>query len=292
MMLQPLTPLAQSRLSSSMCMGLVVASLLIGGCASRPSVQPTARLVAIPEFYTVQRGDTLGGIAARFGLDYREVGRLNQVDNNYTIYTEQRLRLRGQGNDSQRVRVLTPQGAVPAAALSTRVLPAVPRRTVPAAAPNTTVPKAVTPAASNTSVNTVPVQPANTNTPTATTQQAWFWPVDQPVAESYDLARKIKGLRFLGQIGDSVRASADGQVVYADDGLQEYGKLVLIKHLNGYISAYAHNSRLLVRENDRVKAGQTIAEMGNSGTDRVMLEFQVRLNGKPIDPREVLSPNR
>ena len=115
--------------------------------------------------------------------------------------------------------------------------------------------------------------------------------MSQPVLDEFNLAKQIKGIRFSGAIGLPILAAADGEVVYADDGLKEYGKLVLIRHLNGYISAYAHNSRLLVKENERVKAGQTIAEMGNSGTDRVMLEFQVRLNGKPVDPRGLL-PSR
>jgi lipoprotein NlpD len=255
--------------------GLAVGCVMLAGCASRPTVQANPRLMIVPEFYTVQRGDTLGGIAARFGLDYRDVGQINQVDSNYTIYADQRLRLRSQGND-RRIRVLTPDGATHTQPpLSTQRLPAPVVRIVP--------PMPV-------AVPVLTAQPAVASV--SSTQQVWFWPVDQPVVEEYNLAAQIKGLRFSGQIGDSIRAAADGAVVYADDGLKEYGKLVLIKHLNGYISAYAHNSRLLVRENDRVKAGQIIAEMGNSGTDRVMLEFQVRLNGKPVDPRGVLSPSR
>jgi lipoprotein NlpD len=255
------------------CVGVLV------GCASRPNV-PQAQRIVVPEFYIVQRGDTLGGIAARFGLDYRELGRANQVDNNYTIYADQRLRLRGL-NQPPRVRILTPQGSTTSAIpLASQQLPPV-KAAVPA------VSAVITAAQDVPSVSTV----AKVNTPVPN-ELLWFWPVDQPVVEEYNLARRVKGLRFSGQIGDSVRASADGEVVYADDGLQEYGKLVLIKHLNGYISAYAHNSRLLVREKDRVKAGQIIAEMGNSGTDRVMLEFQVRLNGKPVDPRGVLVSSR
>lgn len=256
---------------------LWLGAMLVAGCASRPHVPPAQRIV-VPEFYVVQRGDTLGGIAARFGLDYRELGRANQVDNNYTIYADQRLRLRGL-NQPSRVRVLTPQGTT--------------TRAVPLASQPLLVPKTVVPVPPVVGVEPSP-SAALAPQPRLPTHPSlvWFWPVDQPVTEEYNPANRVKGLRFSGQMGDSVRASADGEVVYADDGLPEYGKLVLIKHLNGYISAYAHNSRLLVRENDRVKAGQIIAEMGNSGTDRVMLEFQVRLNGKPVDPRGVLVSSR
>jgi lipoprotein NlpD len=263
---------------------VVLSCAFLAGCASRPTV-PTSvqRMVAVPEFYTVKRGDTLGGIAARYGLDYRELGRLNQVDSNYTIYAEQRLRLRTSGS-AERIRVLTPQGTTVAKPLAASQLPA------PASISRPTPTRLPPPPAAPTGSMAMPTSPATTST-TAARSGAWIWPVSQPVLDEFNLAKQIKGIRFSGAIGLPILAAADGEVVYADDGLKEYGKLVLIRHLNGYISAYAHNSRLLVKENERVKAGQTIAEMGNSGTDRVMLEFQVRLNGKPVDPRGLL-PSR
>ena len=91
--------------------------------------------------------------------------------------------------------------------------------------------------------------------------------------------------------GDTIYAAADGQVVYAADGLKEYGNLVLVKHIDGYITAYAHNSKMLVKSGDNVVAGQKIAEMGSSGTTQTMLEFQVRLDGKPINPANILPIN-
>lgn len=115
----------------------------------------------------------------------------------------------------------------------------------------------------------------------------WVKPSNGAVIENFNLASNVKGIRYGGNVGDPVFAAADGQVVYAADGLKEYGNLVLIKHINGYITAYAHNSKLNVNSGQNVAAGQKIAEMGSSGTTRTMLEFQVRLDGKPINPTNV-----
>ena len=119
----------------------------------------------------------------------------------------------------------------------------------------------------------------------------WVKPSNGAVIENFNLASNVKGIRYGGNVGDPVFAAADGQVVYAADGLKEYGNLVLIKHINGYITAYAHNSKLNVNSGQNVAAGQKIAEMGSSGTTRTMLEFQVRLDGKPINPTNVLPIN-
>ncbi len=106
--------------------------------------------------------------------------------------------------------------------------------------------------------------------------------------QGFNLANNVKGIRYGGNQGDPIYAAADGQVVYAADGLKEYGNLVLIKHIDGYISAYAHNSKMLVKSGDNVTAGQKIAEMGSTGASQVMLEFQIRLDGKPINPVNLL----
>ncbi|RSP51355.1 peptidoglycan-binding protein, partial [Acinetobacter baumannii] len=118
----------------------------------------------------------------------------------------------------------------------------------------------------------------------------WVKPNNGPVIQGFNLANNVKGIRYGGNQGDPIYAAADGQVVYAADGLKEYGNLVLIKHIDGYISAYAHNSKMMVKSGDNVTAGQKIAEMGSSGASRVMLEFQIRLDGKPINPANLL-PN-
>ena len=116
-------------------------------------------------------------------------------------------------------------------------------------------------------------------------------PSQGAVIAQFNLASNIKGIRYGGNVGDPIYAAADGQVVYAADGLKEYGNLILIKHIDGYITAYAHNSKMNVSSGQNVTAGQKIAEMGSSGATRTMLEFQVRLDGKPINPTNVLPIN-
>ncbi|MEC7120567.1 MAG: peptidoglycan DD-metalloendopeptidase family protein [Pseudomonadota bacterium] len=239
------------------------------GCASRPTVVVPAaneRLIQIPEFYTVKRGDTLSAIALRYRLDYRDIGRINNLDRNYTIYTGQQIRLRGR-RDKAQVVVRTPPSVAPQPRIQTQTLPK------PTVRPQPTV-----------------VSPPSVTAPRQSTAQGlvWQWPTSNPILQEFNASQQIKGTRFDGLLGDPVLAAAAGEVVYASDGLTEYGNLVLIRHANGYITAYAHNQRLLVQEGQRVTIGQPVAEMGRSGTTRIMLEFQVRKDGKPINPKQVL----
>jgi lipoprotein NlpD len=111
----------------------------------------------------------------------------------------------------------------------------------------------------------------------------WIWPSAGPLLAGFDEARN-KGLDIGGKAGDAVVAAGDGKVVYAGAGLRGYGNLVIIKHNNTYLSAYAHNQALLVKEDQTVKKGQKIAEMGNTDADRVKLHFEIRRQGKPVDP--------
>jgi lipoprotein NlpD len=115
----------------------------------------------------------------------------------------------------------------------------------------------------------------------------WIWPGSGPVLAGFDEA-KNKGLDIGGAAGDAVLASSDGKVVYAGAGLRGYGNLIILKHNNTYLTAYAHNQTLLVKEDQSVKKGQKIAEMGNSDADRVKLHFEVRRQGKPVDPSKYL----
>ena len=118
---------------------------------------------------------------------------------------------------------------------------------------------------------------------------AWAWPSTATVAAPFDEARN-KGLVFSGKAGDPVLAAADGRVVYAGSGLRGYGNLVIVKHNNSYLTAYAHNQTLLVKEDQAVRRGQKIAEMGSSDAERVQLHFEIRRLGKPIDPARLLPP--
>lgn len=255
----------------------VVSALAITGCASKPQISNSTRVMNSPDYYTVRSGDTLSGIAARYGLNYINIAQLNDIAPPYRIYVNQSLRLKG----SAAKRTTTTQPITQAAPIQrqTIALPTTPSTTTQ------TISRPVTPA-----VAPVTTAPVITATPTSTSLR-WVKPSAGPVIQQFNPATNVKGLRYGGNLGDPIYAAANGQVVYAADGLKEYGNLVLIKHIDGYITAYAHNSKMLVKSGDNVTAGQKIAEMGSSGTNRVMLEFQIRLDGKPINPANIIPMN-
>lgn len=250
----------------------VVSAVIVTGCATKPYINNSARYAAAPDFYTVRSGDTLSGIAARYGLSYISVAEMNDIPEPYRIYVGQSIRLK---NTKRSTTTQVVDTSAP-----------IQRKTVVAPTP-------VTPAQTTVKTTTSVTPKVTTPAPVTTVPSSglrWVKPSNGAVLQQYNLASNIKGIRYAGNVGDPVFAAADGQVVYAADGLKEYGNLVLVKHINGYITAYAHNSKLNVKSGQNVNAGQKIAEMGSSGTTRTMLEFQVRLDGKPVNPASVL-PN-
>ncbi|WP_278363163.1 peptidoglycan DD-metalloendopeptidase family protein [Acinetobacter schindleri] len=250
----------------------VVSAVIVTGCATKPYINNSARYAAAPDFYTVRSGDTLSGIAARYGLSYISVAEMNDIPEPYLIYVGQSIRLK---NTKRSTTTQVVDTSAP-----------IQRKTVVAPTP-------VTPAQTTVKTTTSVTPKVTTPAPVTTVPSSglrWVKPSNGAVLQQYNLASNIKGIRYAGNVGDPVFAAADGQVVYAADGLKEYGNLVLVKHINGYITAYAHNSKLNVKSGQNVTAGQKIAEMGSSGTTRTMLEFQVRLDGKPVNPASVL-PN-
>ena len=265
----------------------VLSGMLFVGCASKPTInQQSSRVFYVPEFYTVKSGDSLSKIAQKYGLDYREIARINNIETMDIIYVNQSLRLRGNSKNSSRLvqtRPIQEQGTIK-------------RESVLTQAQNATVPEQVNVVKPTVPTTTPAVGLGNTPAPTinrnpvATSTQGlnWVMPSNGRVIDRYDLSQNKKGIRFAGNTGDPIYAAAAGEVVYADDGLKEYGQLVLVRHSNGYITAYAHNSKLVVKNGDKVTAGQKVAEMGSTGTDKTMLEFQIRLDGKPIDPVSIL----
>lgn len=249
-----------------------VTAISLVGCASKPQINNPTRYAAAPDFYTVRSGDTLSKIAARYGLSYISVAEMNDIAPPYRIYVNQSIRLKQSANRNTNRSTTRP--------LATNEVP-IQRQTVQL--PTNTQPTYRPPV-----TTTAPAAIVSTPAVVKSTSLRWVKPYNGSVLENFNLANNVKGLRYSGNVGDPILAAADGQVVYAADGLKEYGNLVLIKHIDGYITAYAHNSKLLVKSGQNVSAGQQVAEMGSSGTTRTMLEFQVRLDGKPINPANIL----
>ncbi|MBP1476257.1 peptidoglycan DD-metalloendopeptidase family protein [Acinetobacter nosocomialis] len=256
----------------SVAVGFTVA---MAGCASKPQINNSSRYSMAPNYYTVRSGDTLSGIAMRYGLDYLSIAEMNDIAPPYRIYVNQSLRLKKSSSPKTvSTQVMAQQEPIK------RQTIALPTTTTPPTTTVTTPPPRTVAPTTNTSVGA--------SFPSSSLR--WVKPNNGPVIQGFNLANNVKGIRYGGNQGDPIYAAADGQVVYAADGLKEYGNLVLIKHIDGYISAYAHNSKMMVKSGDNVTAGQKIAEMGSSGASRVMLEFQIRLDGKPINPANLL-PN-
>ncbi|AMW79278.1 peptidoglycan-binding protein [Acinetobacter sp. TGL-Y2] len=253
----------------------VVAAITMVGCASKPQVNNPTRYATAPDFYTVRSGDTLSKIANRYGLSYISVAEMNDIAPPYRIYVNQSIRLKQSANRNNNRS--TPR---PLATTDTQIQ----RQAIQLPANNQTTytpPVTKAPTTVQTPVNVAP-------TTIKATSLRWVKPSNGPVLENFNAASNVKGLRYGGNVGDPIFAAADGQVVYAADGLKEYGNLVLIKHIDGYITAYAHNNKMLVKSGQNVTAGQKVAEMGSSGATKTMLEFQVRLDGKPINPANIL----
>jgi lipoprotein NlpD len=212
-----------------------------------------------PGYYTVKPGDTMIRIALDNGQTTQDVARWSQVDNPNRIEVGQVLRVAPPGGGDVVVKPVA-KPVVSATATGPVVASSAP------AAANT---KAV--ATTDTEIN-------------------WVWPASGAVLTGFDEV-KNKGLDIGGVAGEPVLAAADGRVVYVGAGLRGYGNLIILKHNNVYLTAYAHNQTLLVKEDQSVQQGQKIAEMGNSDSDRVKLHFEVRRQGKPVDPVKYL-PSR
>ena len=220
-----------------------------------------------PGYYTVKPGDTLIRIALDNGQNWRDLVKWNSLDKPNLIEAGQVLRVAPPGVDPT-VAATRP---ITSAKIETRPLDNKAGGVVPpvaASSPNTTVAAAAVARDSD-------------------DEPAWGWPVASAVTAGFDDQRN-KGLDFNGKAGEAVLAAADGRVMYAGSGLRGYGNMVIIKHNNTYLTAYAHNQTLLVKEDQVVRKGQKIAEMGSSDADQVMLHFEVRKQGKPIDPAKLL----
>jgi len=259
--------------------------------AAAAPLPPGAENAGRPGFYTVRPGDTLIRIGLETGQGWRDIAAWNGIVNPNLIEVGQVLRVAPpEAVAAARPAAPAPIAAAPAAAAAGTTAapvatPSVQGRPLgdpaapaaPVAAPDPAR------AAPGTAVAAVPPAPAAGAAETINL----IWPAAGPVVEAFDEARN-RGIGIGGRAGDPVLAAADGRVVYAGAGLRGYGNLIILKHNNTFLTAYAHNQALLVREDQVVRQGQRIAEMGSSDADRVKLHFEVRRQGRPIDPRDLL----
>ncbi len=270
----------------------------------RPA-QPVQPMQQVPQTYQVQRGDTLYSIARKYNISRQDVIDLNDLDPEEPLQTGQVLVLPvddNQRNDPQPDIVLrqTRGNAVP-----TKTRPRVVRSGLvnDSAAPDTSMTApARRPARTNrdssTRDNSTRNNSRNNNASAslsggscpnpADEDVSWINPAEGQLLSEFSENSNQKGLEIAGDFGDAVVAAADGEVVYSGTGLRGYGKLILIKHNATYMSAYAHNRKLLVKLGDKVLQGQQIAEMGNTDASRVELYFELRRCGKAVDPRQYL----
>ncbi len=239
--------------------------------------------------HVVRPGDTLFAIAWRYGRDPRDIALANGLTPPYKIVPGQRLTL----VPAPEGLTEKPSGSQKSESLSASSSPVLDR---PSSAPAKTKglvaggAKKVAPGSSGKGDYKKKQKPADpvTRAP-GSSPPRWQWPHPGPIIDTFSVSGKInKGIDIAGKIGDPVVAAADGEVVYAGSGLIGYGLLVIINHDDEFLSAYAHNHQLLVREGSVVTRGMKIAEMGNQGTNRPKLHFEIRRNGQPVDPRSHL----
>ena len=246
-----------------------------------------------PDYYTVKPGDTMIRIGLDTGQNWRDIVRWSGVDNPNQIEVGQVLRIAPPVAGS--VVAATPAAATAAAtpangAAVTKPVTsssAAPAPVPPVAAAGAAVPARPAASAAGSSATVAIPAPAASAAATGEDEIAWIWPTGGGVLAGFDEV-KNKGLDIGGTAGEAVVAAADGRVVYVGAGLRGYGNLIILKHNNTYLTAYAHNQTLLVKEDQSVRKGQKIAEMGNSDSDRVKLHVEVRRQGKPVDPAKYL----
>lgn len=291
-------------------LGLLLAGAMLAGCAAprrvpapvedrgsaRPGVTAPAPAPAValpgaenagkPGYFTVRPGDTLIRISLETGQNWRDLARWNNIENPNVIEVGQVLRVAPPAALVSDARAVPPATAASSAPAASSALP-------PASvASGATRPASAASAAGVASAPAPAASPAPAPAPASAGEDdvAWAWPIaNGPVLAGFD-EQKNKGIDIGGRAGEPVLASADGRVVYAGAGLRGYGNLIILKHNNTFLTAYAHNQTLLVREDQTVRKGQKIAEMGSTDTDRVKLHFEIRRQGKPVDPARYLPP--
>jgi len=261
--------------------------LLMTACAYHPTVPideqsngMVKRQLNSDGSYYVRSGDTLYAIAFAYGVDPMNVAKWNGISSPYTIYPGQKLWLsaaaggaEGAGSSSVQITAAKTPGQTTTRSVSSTTRSAK-TKSVPATSPAVSEPKSTKTAIDKTPTVSKTADP-----------KAWKWPTKGRVLRTYVAGNPARnGLDIAGKEGQSIVASAAGQVVYSGNGLIGYGELIIIKHSEKMLSAYAHNKVRLAKEGESVKSGQKIAEMGRNTSDEQVLHFEIRANGKPVNP--------
>ena len=285
---------------------LLLACAWLAACSTNPpapvverSSRPPPAEIPVDGLYRVKRGDTLYGIAFKYDLDFRDLARWNDIASPYVIYPDQVVRLRrpaSTGVTTAGVRAPSSRSTT-AAASTTPGSTSRSTSTSPSASSSggettagSSTPVASQPAPKPAEPQTPPPKPAPR--PAASGSSGWIWPADGRLLRSFKAGDPTRnGIDIAATEGAPVRASGAGEVVYSGNGLIGYGELVIVKHDERMLSAYAHNRRRLVAEGDRVSQGQKIAEVGRNGQSESVLHFEIRRDGKPVDPLSYL-PSR
>lgn len=275
---------------------LLVLVLMLAGCSYHPpapieeySAGIATRQLTTDGSYYVRKGDTLYAIAFSYGLDIKDVANWNGISSPYTIYPGQKLNLsapasgsrKKAGSDAVQISTIKPPAQTTTRSVTRTADTGQKKTSTIATTPEKSAQK--TDGKTITGKTRKP-QPAITPGPTS-----WQWPTNGRIRRGYvsgDPARN--GLDIAGKEGQPVTATAAGEVVYSGNGLIGYGELIIIKHDEKMLSAYAHNKVRLAHEGERVAAGQKIAEMGKNSSDEVNLHFEIRVNGKPVNPLNYL----
>lgn len=238
--------------------GLVLSGVfLLASCATNEDEMSAAPVLSMqempkvmPKQHTVRSGESLYSIAWAYDKDYKDIAHDNNIDFPYMLKVGQVLHL----------------------------------SRAPAPAKKASVSKAKSKAKSQ--------APKQQTVAKGNSHSQWHWPVSGRLIQAYSdsVGNPHKGIDISNDFGSPIKAAANGKVVYSGEGLRGYGKLIIIKHDKDYLSAYAHNSKLFVQEGDKIVQGQKIAAMGNSESENVKLHFEIRKNGQPIDPLDIMPP--
>jgi len=251
-----------------------------------PTGDHSSRPVPNAGYHLVRQGDTLYSVAFMYGYQVEKVAAWNNLKPPYTIYKGQRLSLRPSA-----ARAVPRSKPKPATIAASKPKPRYPERAAPRVVTAPVAPSRPKPAvAPVTKPKTAAVRPAPAAAEKPRNRRVtWIWPVKGPLLQRFKAGSSgKKGIDIGGKSGTPVKAAADGKIVYSGSGLSGYGRLIIVRHNKDFLSAYAHNRKLIATEGQWVKQGEVIAQMGSSGTDRTRLHFEIRKRGQPVDPLRYL----